>query len=121
MDTVVTRSIEDENLPQDFIDVVKSQLDLGEVAVECRWGCILVTNKIRNLTVTVHKMVMIKITWLMMTHQKIQLEVLIMDKVFSESAKITMYLKNLLIKLRMVLIWPNVSLFSIDGGRFLTK
>lgn len=32
-DTVVTRSIEDENLPQDFIDVVESQLDLGEVAV----------------------------------------------------------------------------------------
>ena len=32
-DTVVTRSIEDENLPQDFIDVVESQLDLGEVAI----------------------------------------------------------------------------------------
>ena len=32
-DTVVTRSIEDDDLPQDFIDVVESQLDLGEVAV----------------------------------------------------------------------------------------
>lgn len=32
-DTVVTRSIEDDDLPQDFIDVVESQLDLKDVAI----------------------------------------------------------------------------------------